>query len=88
LTVPFCIACLLSRHKKDAPRFLRATPQAGFRMSAQFLVAKRTVERPKSIVPDIATRNSRVSKLLSRLKKSVRAEIGDPDLWQRNNNAR
>src|SRR4051812_6357997 len=48
--------------KKTRPRYLRATPQAGFRRSAEFLVAKRTVERPRSDCAWIPTRKLRVSK--------------------------
>src|SRR5664279_4340594 len=49
--------------KKTRPRYSRATPQAASGSLLNFLVAKRTVERPKSDCSDIATRNLRVSKL-------------------------
>src|SRR5580704_12777445 len=76
--------------KKTRPRFLRATPQAGFRRSAEFpsLELHRRENAQSNglnpIVPHIATRNLRVSKLMARLGKSgVAAEQQRPAIARR-----
>src|SRR4051794_15937380 len=64
--------------KKTRPRILRATPQAGFRDVCS--ISESDISRSRNaqsigldpIVPDIATRNLRVSKLLAPLAKSGR----------------
>jgi hypothetical protein len=62
--------------KKTRPRFLRATPQTG--LSDVCSISESDISRSRNaqsiglnpIVPDIATRNLRVSKPLARLGKS------------------
>src|ERR1700730_16483751 len=72
--------------KKTRPRFLRATPQAGFRMSAQFLSSRNAQSIGQDpIAIDIATRNLRLSKLPGNRASD---EAGSDRLWQRKNTAR
>src|ERR1043166_2633934 len=57
--------------KKTRPRFLRATPQAGFSDVCSISWSRNAQSIGLNpIVPDIATRNLRVSKPLAWLKKS------------------
>src|ERR1700732_3050909 len=55
--------------KKTRPRILRATPQAGFWDVCSISQSRNAQSIGLNpIVPDIATRNLRVSKLLARLR--------------------
>src|ERR1700693_2307714 len=75
--------------KKTRPRTLRATPQAGFWDVCSISWSRNAQSIGLNpIVPDIATRNLRVSKLLPRLRKPPGDRIAAGDLWQRNNNVR
>jgi hypothetical protein len=73
--------------KKTRPRFLRAAPQAGLSDVCSISQSRNAQSIGLNpIVPDIATRILRVSKLLARHRKSGGAGSPPDRLWQRNHN--
>jgi hypothetical protein len=67
---------------------LRATPQAGFSDVCSISQSRNAQSIGLNpIVPDIATRILRVSKLLAQHGKSGGDNLAPDQLWQRNHNA-
>jgi hypothetical protein len=67
---------------------LRAAPQAGLSDVCSISQSRNAQSIGLNpIVPDIATRILRVSKLLARHRKSDGDKIARDQLWQRNHNA-